>query len=409
MNNPGKNGFSRLFLVFLIISLISAHAPADENSALLIAFYASGGTLEQEMGLITDDFAQVVRGAENLSERVTILATYGGANKPGWNGMTIATLDELRKDLADGELGNSNVSVQKIQNANMGDPESLSFFLSYIERKYSYDRLFLIFIGHGQAYTGMLFDQNHGDDGLSIEELTKAVGSRDICLIGFDSCMMGCLEVLSALSPSASYIIASEETEPEEGWPYEPWIRYIGAHPGRSTEEYARVLFDEYMKNPSPGKTIAFLNPKEAGYLTKQLDQFARDLHALTGDPGGCEIINRILSKTQHFGLFGSGEPEKATMDIYSLAYEAGLSVPYLSGTAEELLEGVNRTVIFAKHDAIVPDAHGIAILSPVMISPVFYEYYRESAFITPSWDRFLTRYMKECYQESGNLTPSSG
>lgn len=96
-------------------------------------------------------------------------------------------------------------------------------------------------------------------------------------------------------------------------------------------------------------------------------------------------------------------------MDIYSLAYEAGLSVPYLSGSAEELLEGVNRTVIFAKHDAIVPDAHGIAILSPVMISPVFYEYYRESAFITPSWDRFLTRYMKECYQESGNLTPSSG
>ena len=187
------------------------------------------------MGLITDDFAQVVRGAENLSERVTILAAYGGANKPGWNGMTIATLDELRKDLADGELGNSNVSVQKIQNANMGDPESLSFFLSYIERKYSYDRLFLIFIGHGQAYTGMLFDQNHGDDGLSIEELTKAVGSRDICLIGFDSCMMGCLEVLSALSPSASYIIASEETEPEEGWPYEPWIRYIGAHPGRSS------------------------------------------------------------------------------------------------------------------------------------------------------------------------------
>lgn len=36
------------------------------------------------MGLITDDFTQVVKGAENLSERITILAAYGGADKPGW-------------------------------------------------------------------------------------------------------------------------------------------------------------------------------------------------------------------------------------------------------------------------------------------------------------------------------------
>jgi hypothetical protein len=52
----------------------------------------------------------------------------------------------------------------------------------------------------------------------------------------------------------------------------------------------------------------------------------------------------------------------------------------------------------------MVPGAHGVAILSPVLINPVFYEYYRESAFITPSWDRFLIRYLGEC-GEDGNIT----
>jgi hypothetical protein len=401
--NTGKN-ISLICLFFFIISAICISAAADENSTLLIALYASGGTLEQEMGLITDDFTQVVKGAENLSERITILAAYGGTDKPGWRGMTIAGLDDLKADLADGELGNSNRSIQTVRNASMGDPESLAFFLSYINKKYQYDRLFLIFIGHGQAYTGMLFDQNHGDDGLTIDDLTKGLGSWDIDLVGFDSCMMGCLEVLSALSPSASYLIASEEAEPADGWPYKPWISYISAHPDESVEQYAKNLTDEYMKTPGQGKTIALLNPKEADYLTERLDRFAKDLHALAGDEEGCRTIACILSQTQQFGRTGTGELQETTMDLYSFADEARLTVPYLSKSAEEVREGINRTVIFARHDAMVPGAHGVAILSPVLINPVFYEYYRESAFITPSWDRFLIRYLGEC-GEDGNIT----
>ena len=105
----GKAGNLLVFLIFSIVLFAPVQAVADENSTLLIAFYASGGSLEQEMGLITNDFAQVVRGAENLSERVTIFAAYGGADKPGWMGMTIASLDELKEDIPPGELRNSNV------------------------------------------------------------------------------------------------------------------------------------------------------------------------------------------------------------------------------------------------------------------------------------------------------------
>jgi len=399
-----KCSFISFFIFFCIIILPAA---ADDTSTLLIAFYASGGTLEQELGLITDDFVQVVQGAENLPGRIKILAAYGGADKPGWRGMRIVDLDGLKADLADGELGNDSLCLQRVENASMGDSASLAIFLSYIETKFHYDRIFLIFIGHGQAYTGLLFDQNHGDDGLTIEELTKGLGNRDFDLIGFDSCMMGCLEVLSALSPFASYLIASEEAEPADGWPYEPWIAYISAHPDEPVPQYAQNLFDAYMKYPAQGKTIALLNPKQADILTERLDRFAKDLYALAGDQEGCDTISQILSHTQQFGRTGTGDLNEATMDLFSFADQAQRSVPYLSESAQEVIDGINQTVIFARHDTLVPDAHGVAILSPVLINPVFYDYYRESAFITPSRDRFLVRYLNACSILERNITVS--
>ena len=399
------------FFILIVIFLTVSPGCADTKNSTLIAFYASGGTLEQEEGLITDDFQQIINGTRgNISDQIRIVAAYGGVDKPGWDGMTIADLSDLRLDLADGELGNNNSSLIHLPEANMGDPATLAYFLSFITENYQYERIFLIFIGHGQAYTGMLFDQNHGDDGLIIGELTQSLaqGPWDIDLIGFDSCLMGCLEVFSALSPYATYIIASEEAEPAEGWPYEPWISRLVLHPDTSIEDSALILAGEYMKNPGAGKTIALISPKEADFLTARLDRFAKDLHALAGTREGCIKIETALIETQQFGLTGTGELEEATMDLYSFADAVRKQVPYLSESAEGVIEGVNQTVIFARHDERIPGAHGVAVLSPVLINPVFYEYYRESAFITPSWDRFIIRYLNACEEESGELVPFS-
>lgn len=363
--------------------------------------------MEQESGLITNDFIQIIKGAENkTSDNCTVVFAYGGTEKPGWSGMTIADLDTIRADLEDEVLGDDNEFRIHLPNASMGDPNSLGFFLSFLQEHYHYDRFFLIFIGHGQAYTGMLFDQNHDEDGLIISELVEILGQGpDIELIGFDSCLMGCLEMVSALSPYADYAIASEESEPAEGWPYKSWIEYLCANPEAPTLEHAKELFQEYMKIPGQGKTIALINLKEAGFLTLQLDKFAKELHSLVGAENGCSQIYSALMETQQFGLTGTGELDEATMDLYDFADTIRRHVPYLKEPAEGVIEGINRTVIYARHDERVPGAHGIAVLSPVLINPVFYDYYQDSAFITPSWDRFISRYLDLC-DETGELSP---
>lgn len=188
----GKNNHlfpSRIFsLFFLCVLLVIAPVCADYHQGkILVAVYASGGTLESEYGLITEDLHQMVVGTNNTSpENLDLIVAYGGANKTGWKGMTIANRSQIAEDLTDGIIGDDGRYLNRSEDANMGSSEALSSFLTYVRDNYQYDRVFLILIGHGEAYTGMLFDENHQDDGLTVPELGSALrkGGFNMELIG---------------------------------------------------------------------------------------------------------------------------------------------------------------------------------------------------------------------------------
>lgn len=397
-------------IILLTLVFISHPVSAENNESLLIALYVSGNTLEQDSGWISADFRQIIAGAGDVSpDQLKVIVGYGGADKPGWHGFTITDLPNLSAVVENDNTFNEPRSLLFIPDANLGDSETLTLFLRYIHENFLFDRMYLIFIGHGEAYTGMLFDQNHGDDGLTTQELlyTLEQGAWDFDLIGFDSCLMSCLEVASALSMYSPYMIASQESEPAEGWAYELWIQYLVENPGSPVPEHARVLFDGYMNNPEPGKTIALLDLKQTGYLTSRLERFGRDLEALLDTDEGFLTVQAAVIATQQFGLTDAGELEPVTMDLYDFAIKIRDSVSYLEASADDVMDGIDRTVVFARHDDYVPDAHGIAVLSPLLINPVFYSYYRDGAFITPSWERFLEKYLEKEYTRNFSVLPS--
>ncbi|MDD1724753.1 MAG: hypothetical protein LUQ07_06470, partial [Methanospirillum sp.] len=55
----------RIYSLACIVTVLLLFSPvtADQNGTVLIALYASGNTLEQVYGLITDDISQTVKGA----------------------------------------------------------------------------------------------------------------------------------------------------------------------------------------------------------------------------------------------------------------------------------------------------------------------------------------------------------
>jgi hypothetical protein len=393
-----KSGYPILFfLIILLCNAVEAEGDLQEGR-ILFAVYTAGGNLETDYGLITDDIRQMVKGAGNVSpDTLEILVAYGGSDKPGWQGMTIQNISSLAADLKNDDQLNSSHVLARFPDASMGSADALGEFLSWIRENYRYDRIFLVLIGHGEAYTGMLFDQNHEDDPLTLPELVEAFqeGAFNVELIGFDTCLMGSLEVASVVSGYASYMIASEESEPSEGWRYDTFVSYLADNPDATVHEVGTALLRSYLKNPVQGKTLSLLKLDETGAVTACLERFAKNLLPVLDTPEGYYGLAESFHSSQQFGLTGEGVLDPATMDLADVAEHTVIMDSVFSEPASDLIEAVGRMVILSVHDEAVPDAHGIAILSPVQINSGFYRFYQKEAAITPSWDRFMTRYLE--------------
>ncbi len=399
---PGTTSLVRaawsVSVVVLLILLTSASVAGVQAGKVLVAVYAAGGSLETDYGLITEDIKQMVAGAANTTpQTLELLVAYGGSDRPGWQGMTIANRTGLALDLADGKLGNRTDAIAWYPDASMGNASSVGTFLSTIRTGYRYDRVFLILIGHGEAYTGMLFDQNHGDDPLSTAELVRGLetGGFNVEVIGLDTCLMSTLEVASRLSGYSRYMIASEESEPAEGWRYDSFISGLVKNPDAPVSDIGRSLLETYLANPAQGKTLSVLDLDEAGVVTASLDRLSKLLLPLLDTPEGYRSLADAFNKTQQFGLTAAGLLDPATMDLIGFAEEVSIMNPDLSVPSGDLMNATKAIVILSGHDDRVPGAEGLAILSPVQINPGFYQYYHDEVFITPSWDRFLEKYLE--------------
>lgn len=63
-------------------------------------------------------------------------------------------------------------------------------------------------------------------------------------LVGFDTCLMATVDVASTFTDIAKYFVASEETEPANGWLYSGWISALAEDP--SMDRRLSVICDTY-------------------------------------------------------------------------------------------------------------------------------------------------------------------
>ena len=90
--------------------------------------------------------------------------------------------------------------------------------------------------------------------GLSMQEIDNALGAivadtgiGIFELVGFDACLMGQLEVMSAVAPHARYAVGSEESEPALGWGYAGFLRALQRRPVHDRRELGQAIVDSYV------------------------------------------------------------------------------------------------------------------------------------------------------------------
>ena len=113
----------------------------------------------------------------------------------------------------------------------------------------------LILSDHGGGWTGGWSDDDpEYASGLSMQEIDDALGAivadtgiGAFELVGFDACLMGQLEVMSAIAPHAEYAVGSEETEPSLGWGYAGFLRALTENPAMTGRELGQAIVDSYI------------------------------------------------------------------------------------------------------------------------------------------------------------------
>ncbi len=132
----------------------------------------------------------------------------------------------------------------------------------------------------------------------------QALG-QPIDLLGMDACLMSNLEVAYQARPYVGILVASEESEPSNGWPYDVVLRKLVAQPDLPAEDLAQHIVKSYVESYvdagyTPSVTQSALDLACIDTLTGPLDAMA-DRLASDMDKFKTEIRDAQLASARFF------------------------------------------------------------------------------------------------------------
>jgi hypothetical protein len=310
--------------------------------------------------------------------------------------------------------------IQDLGEANMADGATLVDFVVWAMASYPADRHVLILADHGMGWPGGWSDPDPGlpgdasiplasrlGDGLylmelddALQEIRERTGLEAFELVGLDACLMGHVEVFSALAPHARYAVASQETEPALGWAYTGFLQDLVDNPDMDGAELGRRIVDSYiqtdqrivddqaraemLRQSSPlSGLFGMLGAMSAEQMSRQMGESvtlaAVDLQAMP------ELIERLndlslalqgsdqkpvaqaRSYAQSFtSIFGSDVPP-SYVDLGNFAQLLKQESPdgEVGRAVDAVLSALNRAVVAEKHGPKKPGATGMSIYFP--------------------------------------------
>ncbi|HXV98057.1 MAG TPA: clostripain-related cysteine peptidase, partial [Anaerolineae bacterium] len=223
---------------------------------------ADDETLEQD---ILIDFNEAERiGSTDQVNIVAQVDRFDGAFD-GMDDWTSTKRFYVTQDDDLSEIGSEE--LEDLGEINMADGQSLIDFITWAAENFPANRYVLILSDHGMGWPGGWSDPDPGglgaddivlaqlfNDGiwlmeldLALEEAKAQAGIEEFELIGFDACLMGQLEVFSAVAPHARYSVASQEVEPAMGWAYTAFLGELANNPEMDGAELTQLIVETYI------------------------------------------------------------------------------------------------------------------------------------------------------------------
>jgi len=232
---------------------------------------------------------------------------------------------------------------------NMGDYQTLVDFANWAMTNYPAQKYLLVIWNHGggfrsPAYTtkDIAWDYTNGEDKITMPELEDALSAvssqigKKIDIVGMDACLMAMTEVAYQIKDYAGIMVASEENEPGDGWPYDSILAQLVSNPSMSAEQLATDIVDKYIFSYSSGNvTQSAIDLSCMDILAGQLSNLALAIKSDSFTSKSRYIVGAVNS--QYYG-----DPD--FIDLYDLCnqlltYSNSLEVKNIASNIQQTLD----------------------------------------------------------------------
>ena len=255
----GESSLKKLLALAWILLLIHPVLPHGAASAqtpvkeLTILAYICGSDLESDDGQASGDIREMLSSGIGDSDQVNVMIATGGSTQWQKYGISSRNVQYYR-------LGKSSPELLKDNGRqNMGDAGTLAGFLQFATAAAPARRYMLILWDHGGGPVyGLCNDANFKDDSLTLEELRtglrKGLGGTKLDIIGFDCCLMNCVDLCADLVGIADYAVLSQELVSGTGLDYDGWMAPVVKDPSISSEKIAMTMAETYVAENAKGR-----------------------------------------------------------------------------------------------------------------------------------------------------------
>lgn len=329
-----------------------------------VYWYLCGSDLESGGGFATGDLSELME--VELPEDVNVVIETGGSS--AWQN-DLVDAGKLQRWIYNSE-GLQLVDEQP--SASMGDAQTLMEFLSFAKENYPADKTAVVFWNHGGgSVSGASFDELYDNDSLTLDEMYAAFSSvwepsetdQPLELVGFDTCLMATVDVAHTFSDIAHYLVASEETEPANGWYYSQWVGELAQDPSMDGASLGKIICDSYYAGceavgTQDNTTLSLTDLSKVGTLLEAYETFgAEALSAACTDPGFFSRFARVAVQSENYG---GNTKEQGYTNMVDLGHMARQSEGIL-GSAGSVLDALNECVLYQVGGQYRTEATGLS------------------------------------------------
>jgi len=272
--------------------------------------------------------------------------------------------------------------LEILENDDMGDWKHLVDFATWSKKKFPAKRYMLIIWNHGDGWVtskGISYDFKT-DNHISTPELglaMKEIGQVDI--LAMDACLMQMAEVAFEVKDYTDIVVASQETEPGDGYPYNAILKKMSKMTKKSNEEIAKNIVTQYEKYYSKNETVT-----QSALKTSRLDSLVVLLNEWTARAMQIEDKTPLISAINITDSYARDE-YKDLSHFIQLAGEKTKD-EILIEKGEKINEFIANKLIIAK-TSLRKNANGLSVY---ITRKGTGEKYADLAWAETQWDEFL-------------------